>query len=67
MGDKSEQKDELMEQKNGLVCCGFTSGSQGVHVFVVDLVEHIFLVICIFFGSDGWDGLLHEGAKIFDA
>jgi len=66
MGNKSKQKDELMEQQNRLVCCGLASGGQGVLVFVVDLVQHVLLVICIFFGSDGWNSLLHEGAKVFD-
>ena len=45
---------------------GFAGGSEGVLVLIIDLVEHVLLVIGVFFSCDGWNSLLDESAEIFD-
>lgn len=45
---------------------GFAGGGVGVLVLMVDMVEHVLLVIGVFFSGDGRNSLLDERAEIFN-
>jgi hypothetical protein len=66
IGNESKQEYELVEQENRFPGLRFAGCGEGVLVLIVDVMEHVLLVIGVFFSGDGWNSLPDESAEIFD-